>query len=356
MQSFNYHAHTKRCGHAIGEDEEYVIEAIRNGYQRIGVSDHMPYPNGYLETDRMHEDEFEGYVQSMRHLQQKYAKDIELRIGLEFEYYPDFEEYLWDMKKCVDYFILGQHDRGLFAQQKYAKDIELRIGLEFEYYPDFEEYLWDMKKCVDYFILGQHDRGLFALDFYKNYQDEDTELYGKLVVEAIEKGLPDILAHPDLFMYGKEEWTATCEKVAHDICKAAQDHQVILEVNLNGLKYGKCKRGKETRYLYPYRRFWEIASQYDVRVIYGHHQVILEVNLNGLKYGKCKRGKETRYLYPYRRFWEIASQYDVRVIYGLDAHAPQKYSDRTCYDIVNQEIIYDLPLTFVEDLSFDKKI
>ena len=49
-------------------------------------------------------------------------------------------------------------------------------------------------------------------------------------------------------------------------------------------------------------------------------------------------------------------QYDVRVIYGLDAHAPQKYSDRTCYDIVNQEIIYDLPLTFVEDLSFDKKI
>lgn len=262
MQSFNYHAHTKRCGHAIGEDEEYVVEAIRNGYRKIGVSDHIPYPNGYLETDRMHEDEFEEYVESIQRL-----------------------------------------------QQKYAKDIEIRIGLECEYYPDFEEYLWDMKNRVDYLILGQHDRGLFALDFYKNYQDEDTELYGKLVVEAIEKGLPDILAHPDLFMYGKEEWTATCEKVAHDICKAAQDHQVILEVNLNGLKYGKCKRGKETRYLYPYRRFWEIASQYDVRVIY-----------------------------------------------GLDAHAPQKYSDRTCYDIVNQEIIYDLPLTFVEDLSFDKKI
>ena len=262
MQSFNYHAHTKRCGHAIGEDEEYVVEAIRNGYRKIGVSDHMPYPNGYLETDRMHEDEFEEYVGSIQRL-----------------------------------------------QQKYAKDIEIRIGLEFEYYPDFEEYLWDMKNRVDYLILGQHDRGLFAPDFYKNYRDEDTELYGKLVVEAIEKGLPDILAHPDLFMYGKEEWTATCEKVAHDICKAAQDHQVLLEVNLNGVKYGKCKRGKETRYLYPYRRFWEIAAQYDVRVIY-----------------------------------------------GLDAHSPQKYSDRKCYDIVNQEVIYDLPLTFVEDLSFDKKI
>ena len=25
MQKFNYHSHTKRCGHAIGEDEEYVL-------------------------------------------------------------------------------------------------------------------------------------------------------------------------------------------------------------------------------------------------------------------------------------------------------------------------------------------
>ena len=57
-----------------------------------------------------------------------------------------------------------------------------------------------------------------------------------------------------------------------------------------------------------------------------------------------------------KHVWEIAAQYDVRVIYGLDAHFPQKYSDQKCYDIVNQEVIYDLPLTFVEDLSFDKKI
>ena len=38
----------------------------------------------------MHEDEFEEYVESIQRLQQKYAKDIEIRIGLEFEYYPDF--------------------------------------------------------------------------------------------------------------------------------------------------------------------------------------------------------------------------------------------------------------------------
>ena len=35
MQKFNYHSHTKRCGHAIGEDEEYVLAAIANGYTKM---------------------------------------------------------------------------------------------------------------------------------------------------------------------------------------------------------------------------------------------------------------------------------------------------------------------------------
>lgn len=28
-QNFNYHGHTKRCGHAVGEDEEYVQAGVR---------------------------------------------------------------------------------------------------------------------------------------------------------------------------------------------------------------------------------------------------------------------------------------------------------------------------------------
>lgn len=43
MQDFNYHSHTKRCGHAEGEDEAYVQEAIKNGYRYMGFSDHAPY-------------------------------------------------------------------------------------------------------------------------------------------------------------------------------------------------------------------------------------------------------------------------------------------------------------------------
>ena len=40
---YNFHNHTYRCGHATGTDEEYVLEAIKNGYEVMGFSDHAPY-------------------------------------------------------------------------------------------------------------------------------------------------------------------------------------------------------------------------------------------------------------------------------------------------------------------------
>lgn len=262
MQKFNYHGHTKRCGHAEGEDEEYVLQAIRNGYKKIGFSDHMPYKNGYASGERMHDYELEDYIASIKALQETYKDKIDIRIGLEFE---NYQEQLPE--------ILANKER------------------------------------FDYMILGEHEPSLYGPNFYDHHSDEDTMLYAEMVVKAIEEDLPDIVAHPDLFMFGKEEWNETCSKAAHMICKAASEHDIPLEVNLNGLKYGRRQLGKELRYTYPYRRFWEVASQYDVRVLY-----------------------------------------------GLDAHQPEKYADEECFTIVRNEIIYDLPLNFIDDLDFEKKL
>ena len=43
MRKTNYHTHTKRCMHACGKDEEYVLAAIANGYEELGFSDHTPW-------------------------------------------------------------------------------------------------------------------------------------------------------------------------------------------------------------------------------------------------------------------------------------------------------------------------
>ncbi len=38
----DYHTHHARCGHAIGNLEEYVQQGIRLGLDQLGLSDHMP--------------------------------------------------------------------------------------------------------------------------------------------------------------------------------------------------------------------------------------------------------------------------------------------------------------------------
>ena len=38
MIKTNWHTHTKRCGHAIGEDEDYVKVAIEGGLKTLGLS------------------------------------------------------------------------------------------------------------------------------------------------------------------------------------------------------------------------------------------------------------------------------------------------------------------------------
>ena len=51
----NYHTHTYRCGHAVGEDREYVEKAIERGLQVLGFSDHvpMPFPDGHESRFRV---------------------------------------------------------------------------------------------------------------------------------------------------------------------------------------------------------------------------------------------------------------------------------------------------------------
>jgi len=68
----NYHTHTKRCGHAIGLDEEYVLSAISNGYVELGFSDHISHDN--VEQN-------EEYIQSIQQLKEKYKDQIDIKIA-----------------------------------------------------------------------------------------------------------------------------------------------------------------------------------------------------------------------------------------------------------------------------------
>ena len=75
--------------HATGDDEDYVLSAIKGGYRILGFSDHTPwkYRTDYVADMRMLPEELPGYVESLKTLRKKYHDQIDIRIGLECEYF-----------------------------------------------------------------------------------------------------------------------------------------------------------------------------------------------------------------------------------------------------------------------------
>ena len=92
MRKTNYHTHTKRCMHACGKDEEYVLAAIANGYEELGFSDHTPwkYDTDYVAHMRMRLDQAQEYLESIDALKQKYQDKIHILKGFECEYFPKY--------------------------------------------------------------------------------------------------------------------------------------------------------------------------------------------------------------------------------------------------------------------------
>lgn len=104
----DYHTHHARCGHAIGQLEDYVLRGIEIGLTQLGLSDHMPLihvdPATYLPEMAMPMDELPRYVEECLMLKEKYKDQIDIRVGLEGDFIEGYEEtierivtgYPWD--------------------------------------------------------------------------------------------------------------------------------------------------------------------------------------------------------------------------------------------------------------------
>ena len=81
----NYHTHTIRCGHASGEDEEFVLEAIALGLTEIGFADHIMLPDHSQIGIRGDYSLLDDYIDSLNKLKEKYKEKIKIHIGFEAE-------------------------------------------------------------------------------------------------------------------------------------------------------------------------------------------------------------------------------------------------------------------------------
>lgn len=74
----------------MGEIEDYVKEALSQGFSALGFSCHTP---GKLQDNwHMKNEDFPYYIEEINRLKGLYGKEIELYIGLELDYLEDTEE------------------------------------------------------------------------------------------------------------------------------------------------------------------------------------------------------------------------------------------------------------------------
>ena len=214
----NYHTHTHRCNHAVGREEDYVLEALRAGMEVLGWADHTPYlfPGGYYSHFRMRPIQLPGYVQTVEALREKYRGRIEMPLGLETEYYPKhFAELLAFLRDFpIDYLILGQHF----------------IGNEYD---------------APYSGLVTDDR-------------ETVRQYCRQSMEAMNTGLFTYFAHPDLIHYRGDR--KFYQDTVRPLCAEAKSCGIPLEINLLGAGEGRH---------YPNRFFWEMAAEEGCTAILG---------------------------------------------------------------------------------------
>lgn len=218
MITANFHTHTARCGHAVGEDRDYVTAAIAAGIKVLGFSDHTPYVGfggNYYSDFRMRPEALADYVESVNYLKEEFKDKIEIRLGLEAEYYPEQFEALLDFIKPygIEYLILGQH----FTESD-------RYGVYAPYVKD----------------------------------EKAAEKYVDLCIEAMNTGVFSYVAHPDIFGLNRSspKFAALSEKY----CVGAKKANLPLELNFLGLSGGR---------IYPCREFFKIAAETGNEIIYG---------------------------------------------------------------------------------------
>lgn len=228
----DYHTHHARCGHAVGELEEYIKRGIELGLHHIGLSDHMPLihvkPEDYYPEMAMPMEELPRYVEECLALKERYKGQIEVRLGLEGDFIEGYEqqiekiiqEYPWDYVIGSVHF-LGEWDITDFRQT----------------------HGWEGKD---------------PLEVYRQYYDA--------VQKAAATGLYDIMGHLDVikrFGYGpgKEhsDEVITMEKAT---LAAVSRSGKAMELNASGLS-------KACEEMFPSRRVLEEAIRLGIPLTLG---------------------------------------------------------------------------------------
>lgn len=252
FQSFNYHTHTNRCGHAgIASDKEYVEYAKQVGITQLGFTDHVPYTS--LEFPETHK---------KSHIDEKTKEEVidEIEVAQQRMHISDVDEYIASIREL----------------QQENPTMKIMCGFEAEFDPMKEQFLGELRDKVDYMILGQHFVPYGMSQVPQRNNPNYPIQYAEMLCKAMESGIFDIVAHPDIFMEFRDSLDTEEKKTlfmqnakiaSQAICNKAKELGIPIELNFGGINKGKIMQ--DGQLAYPHSEFWQIAAETGVSVLYG---------------------------------------------------------------------------------------
>ena len=210
-----FHVHSFRCRHAENvPDRSYIEKAIGLKAKAIWFTDHAPFPGDPFKREhRMLYSELAEYVSTLSALKEEYRDRIDVHIGLETEFFPKYDKL------------------GYYTELRSNPDIEM-------------------------LLLGQHmaelPEGGYSYDWNKDELEEaEYKVLGEAILEGIESGYFDAVAHPDRIFRRRKIWDADMEEMAERIISAAQRCGIPLEKNESSKREAN----------YYWEEFWQMADE-----------------------------------------------------------------------------------------------
>jgi len=220
---FNLHTHTK-FSDGSGDPENYVEEAIIQGFHTLGFSDHSPVP--FENNFAIREGQIKEYVNAISGIRQPASLappllkergsggEVHILLGLEVDYIPGITQAIDYYRKnfLFDYFIGSVH----FVKSTNSNNLWFIDG------PNIEIYDNGLKE-------------IFSGDIHKAVTAYYHQLDQMIVNEK-----PDIIGHLDkIKMYNRERYFSEndewYEALVNETLDLAKHSGSVIEVNTRGI-------------------------------------------------------------------------------------------------------------------------
>lgn len=220
----DYHMHTPLCGHAVGQPEEYVQQGIKEGLLEMGFSDHAPFVHIVDPRITMNRDQLPEYHRMIEDVQKRFADQIKIKIALEVDYLPEYEEQTREV-------ISGYPYDYLIGSVHFIKD--------WAFDDPYARESWDDK------------------DVNQVYCD-----YYELLRKSALSGMFDIIGHCDLVKKFGNRATVDMSAEIHETAEVFKETGMVIEINTAGLR-------KPVKEMYPSLDCLKIYNEHGVLLTFG---------------------------------------------------------------------------------------